>query len=66
MEFCDMKCRYAEWPKEEGLDGSASCRTFQAILCKKRGRVVHKNAPCPEKENRSQPPPKSPHPPDTD
>jgi hypothetical protein len=50
MEFCDFNCRYARWPKEEALDGSGSCRTFQAIFCKKKNRPVHKNAPCPEKE----------------
>jgi len=54
MEFCDMICRYATWPEEEALDGSAGCRTFQAVFCKKKKMVVHKNAPCPEKEKRSQ------------
>ena len=50
VEFCDLKCRFADWPEEENLDGSGSCRTFQAIYCQKKERVVHKNAPCPEKE----------------
>jgi hypothetical protein len=50
MDFCDMNCRYASRPKQEALDGSGSCRTFQALYCKKRGRLVYKNAPCTEKE----------------
>jgi len=54
MEFCDLKCRYGEWPEEENLDGSGSCRTFQAIYCRKKERAVHKNAPCPEKENQAE------------
>jgi hypothetical protein len=66
MKFCEMNCRYADWPKEKGLDGSASCRTFQAIFCEKMGMVVYKNAPCPEKENRPRIRVKSPHPPDID
>ena len=52
MEFCDMNCRYADWPENDSLDGSASCRTFQAIFCRKKGRAVHKNGPCTEKEKR--------------
>jgi hypothetical protein len=52
MEFCDMNCRHAEWPEDKALDGSASCRTFQAIYCMKKKRVVHKNGPCTEKERR--------------
>jgi hypothetical protein len=56
VKFCDLKCRYAKWPKAEALDGSGSCRTFQAISCDKKGRLVHKNAPCPDKENRSEDP----------
>jgi hypothetical protein len=49
MEFCDLKCRYAQWPEKEAMDGSGSCRTFQAIYCRKKERTVPKNAPCPEK-----------------
>jgi hypothetical protein len=40
---------HAEWPEDKSLDGSGSCRTFQAIYCKKKKRHVHKNMPCPEK-----------------
>ncbi|MGD9032758.1 MAG: hypothetical protein PVJ69_02490 [Desulfobacteraceae bacterium] len=50
MQFCDLNCRYANWPQDEGADGSGSCRTFQAIFCEKKDRLVHKNAPCPDKE----------------
>ncbi len=52
MEFCDLNCRYATWPEKEALDGSGSCRVFQAIHCAKKSRHVHKNMPCPEKEKR--------------
>lgn len=44
--FCDMTCEYAEWPKDKALDGSMSCRTFQAIRCRKIKKTVHKNGPC--------------------
>jgi len=58
MEFCDLNCEYAEWPEDEGLDGSGSCRTFQAIFCTKKARHVHKNMPCAEKKKKeSRPPP---------
>lgn len=50
MEFCDLTCRHADWPKQEALDGSGSCRTFQGLFCAKKGRLVPKNAPCMEKE----------------
>jgi hypothetical protein len=56
MQFCDLNCRYAHWPKDEGTDGSGSCRTFQAIFSEKKDRLVHKNAPCPDKENKPQNP----------
>ena len=54
MLFCDLQCRFADWPKKDALDGSASCRTFHAIYCYKKGKIVHKNAPCFEKEKRAQ------------
>jgi len=49
MEFCDLNCEYATWPEDDSLDGSGSCRTFQAVYCKKKNRHVHKNMPCNEK-----------------
>lgn len=53
VKFCDLTCRHARWPDERGLDGSGSCRTFQAVFCEKKQRTVHKNAPCAEKEHRT-------------
>jgi hypothetical protein len=54
LKFCDLTCKYARWPEDEDLNGSGSCRTFQALFCEKKQRTVHKNAPCAEKEGRSQ------------
>lgn len=45
-KWCDLGCPHAEWPKEGGLDGSGSCRTFVALHCKLHNRIVSKNAPC--------------------
>lgn len=59
MEFCDFNCVYAEWPEGGGLDGSGSCRTFQAIHCRKKDRHVHKNMPCAEKRKKTRVPPQS-------
>ncbi len=61
MEFCDLSCRHARWPEKDALDGSGSCRTFQAIYCEKKDRHVSKNMPCPEKSRR--PTPEDPPPP---
>jgi hypothetical protein len=47
--FCDMRCKYAQQPKEEGMDGSGSCRTFIALYCKRKNRLVAKNLPCKQK-----------------
>ncbi len=44
--FCDHACDYADWPKDDAFDGSRSCRTFQALYCKKLKRTVQKNGPC--------------------
>lgn len=52
MEFCDLECIYAEFPKESALDGSNSCRTFIALRCKKKKAYVPKNAVCKEKKAR--------------
>ena len=49
MNFCDLKCRHAEWP-EKLSDGSGSCRTFVGLWCRLKEKIVHKNAPCPDKE----------------
>jgi len=47
--FCDLKCRHAAWPEAEHLDGAGSCRTFQALYCRLKKRLVMKNAPCPDR-----------------
>jgi hypothetical protein len=44
--WCDLRCPHAGFPKEEGLDGSGSCRTFLALHCSYLDEVVTKNAPC--------------------
>jgi hypothetical protein len=44
ITFCDLRCRFADFAKMDALDGS--CRTFQALWCKKLKRHVTKNAPC--------------------
>jgi hypothetical protein len=49
VKFCDHNCEYAGWPEADSIDGSGSCRTFQALYCKKQKRYVHKNMPCPLK-----------------
>ncbi len=46
IKFCDLKCEFAEFPKQEHIDGSKSCRTFAALWCKQLERIVTKNAPC--------------------
>jgi len=49
FNFCDLLCKYAETPKEEGIDGSGSCHTFIALYCTKKKSLVHKNMPCKDK-----------------
>ncbi len=44
--WCDLECPEAEWPDEDALDGSGSCRTFLALYCKKYKQLNHKNGPC--------------------
>jgi hypothetical protein len=46
IPFCDFRCPQAEFPKEEGVDGSGSCRTFAAVWCRELGQYAVKNAPC--------------------
>ena len=53
MEFCDLSCRHAKRPEAMAVDGAGSCRTFQAVFCEKKKRLVHKNAPCSEKKKKS-------------
>jgi hypothetical protein len=49
LGFCDLMCEYAETPKETGVDGSGSCRTFVALYCSAKKSLVHKNMPCRQK-----------------
>jgi hypothetical protein len=44
MTFCDFRCRHAEFPDEEML---GACRTVGGVFCRKLGKVVLKNVPCP-------------------
>jgi hypothetical protein len=46
IKFCDMRCEHADFPKEEGVDGSGTCRTFLALWCNQLEKYVTKNAPC--------------------
>ncbi len=52
MDFCDLMCRFAETPKESGVDGAGSCRTFVALYCRRKKSLVHKNLPCSTKEQK--------------
>jgi hypothetical protein len=49
MEFCDLDCQYATFPKSDAIDGSRSCRTFVALYCALKKKLVHKNLPCKDK-----------------
>ncbi len=46
IKFCDLRCEHAEFPKQDALDGSGTCRTFIALHCKLLNKTVTKNAPC--------------------
>ena len=46
IKFCDMRCEFAAFAKEDAIDGSKSCRTFMALWCNKLEKHVTKNAPC--------------------
>jgi hypothetical protein len=52
MEFCDLECKYAKFPKSDAVDGSRSCRTFIALYCRLKKTLVHKNLPCKDKVNK--------------
>lgn len=53
VDFCDLSCEYAAMPKDTGIDGSGSCRTFVAVYCELKKMLVHKNMPCTRKVLRS-------------
>ncbi len=46
MKWCDLHCEDASFPETSDVDGSGSCRTFQALYCNKLGRLVYKNDLC--------------------
>ncbi|MGQ9559021.1 MAG: hypothetical protein ACUVWA_00775 [Candidatus Oleimicrobiaceae bacterium] len=46
IKFCDLRCKFASFPKEEAVDGARSCRTFAALWCAQLQALVPKNAPC--------------------
>ena len=46
IKFCDLRCEYADFARDDALDGSGSCRTFLALWCWKLEKHVTKNAPC--------------------
>jgi hypothetical protein len=50
MDFCDLDCKFASFPRSDAVDGSRSCRTFVALYCEKKKRLVHKNLFCGEKQ----------------
>jgi hypothetical protein len=52
--FCDMSCKFAEIPKETGVDGAGSCRTFVALYCNRKKSLVHKNIPCSKRQPREE------------
>lgn len=49
MDFCDLECKYAFFPESDSVDGSRSCRTFVALYCALKKRLVHKNMSCSDK-----------------
>lgn len=49
IDFCDLECKYARFPKSDAVDGSRSCQTFVALHCTRKKKLVHNNLPCGEK-----------------
>lgn len=49
-KWCDLMCEFADFPRSDSIDGSRSCRTFQALWCKKLDKHVTKNATCQAQE----------------
>jgi len=54
--WCDLNCTHASFPEDQGVDGSQSCRTFQALYCEKLGRLVYKNDRCRAEPDEGAPP----------
>jgi len=51
-KWCDLSCEYASFPHEDAVDGAGSCRTFAALHCRKLEKLVHKNGPCQDEEQK--------------
>jgi len=56
MDFCDLRCQYAEFPKADAIDGSGSCRTFVGLYCTLKKSLVMKNKICDLKVYRNETP----------
>jgi len=54
MDFCDLRCQYAEFPKTDAIDGSGSCRTFVGLYCALKKCLVMKNKICDSKVYRKE------------
>jgi hypothetical protein len=59
VDFCDLQCQYAEFPKTDALDGSGSCRTFVGLYCTLKKSLVMKNKICDSKIYRERPSPQN-------
>jgi hypothetical protein len=44
IQWCDLRCRWADAARLEALDGS--CHTFQSLWCQKLKQHVTKNSLC--------------------
>ena len=49
LDFCDLECKFASFPKSEAVYGSRSFRSFVALYCSMKKTLVHENLPCGEK-----------------
>jgi len=54
IDFCDLRCQYAEFPKSDAIDGSGSCRTFVGLYCALKKSLVMKNRICDSKVYRKE------------
>ncbi|MDP8206863.1 MAG: hypothetical protein P9L92_09390 [Candidatus Electryonea clarkiae] len=45
LKWCTRSCEHADWP-HENVDGSRSCRTFNALWCNALKEHVTQNSPC--------------------
>jgi hypothetical protein len=52
IDFCDLYCQYAEFPKDAAIDGAGSCRTFVGLYCTLKKSLVPKNKMCGSKKER--------------